>query len=164
MYGELIPLGGGDSIPLFKKSLLVGRRESCDIRLRYSNVSAHHCQLTLNSGYWYVKDLKSRNGVKVNGSRVAEKRLDPGDVLSVAKHSFKVSYTPADVGAIGPPPPDATEQDIFSQTLLERAGLDRSAFVRERSTVKPERPPDLSYDLDDDGDPLKKYRRRNEAI
>ena len=81
MHGELIPLGGGDPIPLLKKNLLVGRRESCDIVLRFSNVSAHHCQLTCNGGYWYVKDLKSRNGVKVNGSRVTEKRLDPGDEL-----------------------------------------------------------------------------------
>ena len=30
MYGELIPVGGGDPIPLLKKSLLIGRRESCE--------------------------------------------------------------------------------------------------------------------------------------
>ena len=35
MYGELIPLGGGDPIPLLKKQLLIGRRESCDIVLRF---------------------------------------------------------------------------------------------------------------------------------
>ena len=69
--------------------MLVGRRESCDIVLRFANVSAHHCQLTLNGGYWYVKDLKSRNGVKVNGIRVTEKRLDPGDELAVAKQNTK---------------------------------------------------------------------------
>lgn len=39
-YGELIPLGGGDTIPLKKNQLLVGRRESCDIVLRFANVSA----------------------------------------------------------------------------------------------------------------------------
>ncbi len=58
MYGELLPVGGGDPIPLLKKSLLVGRRESCDIVLRFSNVSAHHCQLTVNGGYWHVRDLQ----------------------------------------------------------------------------------------------------------
>ncbi|MGI9455835.1 MAG: FHA domain-containing protein, partial [Aeoliella sp.] len=50
-YGELVPLGGGDPIPLRKKQLLVGRRESCDLVLRFANVSAHHCQFTLDSGY-----------------------------------------------------------------------------------------------------------------
>ena len=122
MFGELVPVGGGDPIPLLKKSLLVGRRESCDIVLRFSNVSAHHCQLTLNGGYWYAKDLKSRNGIKVNGLRVTEKRVDPGDVLSIAKHAYELKYSPVDLGAVGPPPPDKAAVD-FSQSLLERAGL-----------------------------------------
>ncbi len=125
--GELLPLGGGDPIPLFKRSLLVGRRESCDIVLRFANVSAHHCQLTLTGGYWYVKDLQSRNGVKVNGTRVAaDKRLDPGDQLSVAKHNYEINYTPMDVGAVGPPPVENLPNDIMSKSLLERAGLANS--------------------------------------
>ena len=106
MYGELIPLGGGDPIPLLKKQLLVGRRESCDIVLRFANVSAHHCELTVREGYFYVRDLQSRNGIKVNGLRVNEKRLDPGDELAVAKHRYEIHYSPFDLGAVGPPPPD----------------------------------------------------------
>ncbi|MFH1267995.1 MAG: FHA domain-containing protein [Planctomycetota bacterium] len=125
MYGELLPQGGGDPIPLFKRSLLVGRRESCDIVLRFPNVSAHHCQLSLNGGYWYVRDLESRNGTKVNGSPVVEKRLDPGDVLSVAKHNYDVKYTPAELGAVGPPPEDAPDHDLLGKSLLERAGLEK---------------------------------------
>jgi adenylate cyclase len=123
MYGELIPAGGGDPIPMLKKTLLVGRRESCDIVLRFPNVSAHHCQLTLNGGYWYVKDLQSRNGVKVNSNRVTEKRLDPGDMLDVAKHTYEVQYSPIDLGAVGPPPNDDMNSNIFSKSLLDRAGL-----------------------------------------
>ncbi|MCS7303919.1 MAG: FHA domain-containing protein [Thermoguttaceae bacterium] len=123
MYGELIPLGGGDPIPLLKKNLLVGRRESCDIVLRFANVSAHHCQLTVIGGYWYVRDLNSRNGTKVNGVRVTEKRVDPGDILSIAKHRYELRYSPVDLGAVGPPPPEETEANILSQSLLERAGL-----------------------------------------
>ena len=84
MYGELKPLGGGDPVPLLKKSLLVGRRESCDIVLRFANVSAHHCQLECHDGYWYVRDMNSKNGTRVNNVRVNEKRLDPGDELRVA--------------------------------------------------------------------------------
>ncbi len=125
MFGELIPVGGGDPIPLLKKSLLVGRRESCDIVLRFPNVSAHHCQLTLMSGYWYVRDLQSRNGVKVNNVKVTEKRLDPGDALAIAKHRYEVQYSPADLGAVGPPPAEtgAAIAEVFSKSLLERAGL-----------------------------------------
>ena len=37
MYGELVPLGGGDPIPLLKKRLRIGRREGCDIVLNFAN-------------------------------------------------------------------------------------------------------------------------------
>lgn len=123
-YGELIPLGGGDTIPLKKSKLLVGRRESCDIVLRFANVSAHHCQLTLDGGYWYARDVGSRNGIKVNNVRVQEKRIDPGDELAVAKHRYEVRYSPADLGAVGPPPNDNQSQEIMGESLLSRAGLD----------------------------------------
>jgi predicted component of type VI protein secretion system len=123
MYGELIPQGGGDPIPLLKKQLLVGRRESCDIVLRFANVSAHHCQLYVNGGYWYVRDMKSRNGVKVNGIKVQEKRIDPGDQLSVAKHKYELTYSPSDLGAVGPPPADDLPAEIMNESLLSRAGL-----------------------------------------
>lgn len=132
MYGELIPAGGGDPIPLLKKNLLVGRRESCDIVLRFPNVSAHHCQLYLNGGYWYVKDLKSRNGVKVNNVRVTEKVIEPGDIVVVAKHRYELQYSPADLGAVGPPPNDDLTSNVFSRSLLERAGLTKPGSAEER--------------------------------
>ena len=101
MYGELIPLGGGDPIPLLREKLLVGRSESCDIVLRFANVSAHHCILELDCGYWFVEDKNSRNGTKVEGTRVSRKRLDPGVTLAIAKHKYEVRYSPAELGAVG---------------------------------------------------------------
>ncbi|MCP4190705.1 MAG: FHA domain-containing protein [Planctomycetaceae bacterium] len=144
MFGEMVPVGGGDPIPLLKKSLLVGRRESCDIRLRFANVSAHHCQFTLRDGYWFVQDLNSRNGTKINGKRITEKRVDPGDTVSVAKHAYELIYSPTDLGALGPPPADPAEVDgtkeILGKSLLERAGLDR----RKREEYQDR------YDISDD--------------
>ena len=148
MFGELVPLGGGDSIPLLKKSLLVGRRESCDIVLRFSNVSAHHCQLTVTAGYWQVRDLNSRNGIKVNGVRVTDKRLDPGDILSVAKHKYEVKYSPIELGAVGPPPPDSVESDVFSKSLLERAGLENRRLAKANLQPDPDEP--RQYEVTDD--------------
>lgn len=129
MFGELNPVGGGDPIPLLKKKLLVGRRESCDIVLRFPNVSSKHCELNVVNGYWFVRDLQSSNGIKVNGVKVQEKRVDPGDTLSVSKHSYKVTYVPADLGAIGPPPPDVNSTqigDVLKKSLLERAGISKA--------------------------------------
>jgi len=133
MYGELIPLGGGDPIPLLKKQLLIGRRESCDIVLRFANVSAHHCQMYINGGYWFIRDMKSRNGVKVNGISVQEKRIDPGDAVAVAKHKYKMSYSPSDLGAVGPPPADDLPNEIMKESLLSRAGLQSAPKTPKQS-------------------------------
>jgi predicted component of type VI protein secretion system len=137
MYGELVPMGGGDTIPLLKSKLLVGRRESCDIVLRFPNVSAHHCQLEVEGGYWYVKDLNSRNGVKVNDIRVTEKLLEPGDTFAIAKHKFEIQYSPTDLGAVGPPPNEGAAQQIFGKSLLERAGLERGEEKQASPAVRP---------------------------
>ncbi len=125
MYGKLIPVGGGDPIPLLRQNLSVGRSEGCDVVLRFSNVSAQHCRLLLEDGYWVVEDAGSRNGTRVNNVRIDRRRLLPGDVLALASHRYEVRYSPSRNGACGPPPPDGEEEDVFGQTLLERAGLQR---------------------------------------
>ncbi len=158
MYGELVPVGGGDPIPLLKKNLLVGRRESCDIVLRFSNVSAHHCQLTLSAGYWHVRDMQSRNGVKVNGMRVTDRRIDPGDILAIAKHTYEVRYSPMDLGAVGPPPTDVVKAEIFSKSLLERAGLDQSKYGRPPANVQPGE--SVSFDITKDEPGQLNFRNR----
>lgn len=128
MLGELVPVGGGDPIPLLKRQLVVGRRESCDIVLAFANVSGQHCKLLLESGYWYLEDMGSRNGCKVDGIKIQQKkRLNPGCTLAIAKHVYTVQYSPTDLGAVGPPPPDeeVDRQSIFGKSLLERAGIIR---------------------------------------
>ncbi len=130
LLGELVPIGGGDPIPLLKDKLLVGRRPECDIVLGFKNVSSHHSELELIDGHWLVSDLDSRNGTKINGVRVSRKWAFPNDQIAFAKHKFELVYT-----AEGDAPPaieGAETADVFSQSLLEKAGLMRR---------KPQRPP-----------------------
>jgi adenylate cyclase len=124
VYGELLPVGGGDPIPLLKPVLVVGRRESADIVLRFPNVSGSHCELSLADGFWTVKDLRSSNGIKVNGVRVTEQRLEPGDKLAVAKHVYEIAYEPARLGAAVAAEEKSPQESIFGRSLLESAGLE----------------------------------------
>lgn len=125
-YGVLIPVGGGDPIPLLKDRLVIGRREGCDIVLKFANVSGQHCRMTVEHGYWFVRDLGSRNGTKVDGQSVVRKRLDPKCHIAFAKHEYKLVYEPQDLGAFGPPPPDDDHiEEMFKRSLTERAGLNR---------------------------------------
>lgn len=127
-YGELVPIGGGDPIPLLKPRLRVGRRDGCDIVLNFSNVSGHHALMEIEEGYWFVRDLKSRNGVKVGDKRITmgvRKRIDPGVIVRFAKHEFELEYDPHSLGAYGSPPQSEQLDDFMSTPLLSRAGLKR---------------------------------------
>jgi pSer/pThr/pTyr-binding forkhead associated (FHA) protein len=136
-YGELTPLGGGDPIPLLKRKITVGRRNSCEVTLRFPNVSSHHCELELINGYWHVKDLNSSNGIRVNSSRCDQKFLFPGDVLAVGKHKFEVSYE-----AQGERPQE--EENVFGTSLMEKAGLVKTQRSKARRKSSDE------VDKDDD--------------
>jgi adenylate cyclase len=127
MYGYLTPVGGGDPFPLTKKEIIVGRHKSSDIILNFTNVSGNHCKLVLSEGYWYILDLQSTNGVKVNGHKVTDRRVDPGAVLAISKHMFKLQYDPRQNGATGLPPDSMLHGDeILSQSLMQRAGLEKA--------------------------------------
>ena len=119
-YGELVPTGGGDSIPLFKRKLLIGRRSNCDIMLNFPNVSSNHCELELINGYWHIADLGSANGIKVNNERCDTRWLMPGDTITIAKHHYEVSYTARGTAPVN------EDEDPFAKSLMEKAGLTRS--------------------------------------
>lgn len=141
--GILEPVGGGDPIQLSKDHLKIGRRESCDICLPYSNVSSRHCELLFVHGYWRVRDLASTNGTKVNGERVIERRVYPGDEIAIAKHRFRLQYTPR---AARSADTDVEElhEDIMKFSLLERAGLSsgdpHERRDQRRTDSKPRKP------------------------
>jgi predicted component of type VI protein secretion system len=137
VYGELLPVGGGDPIPLLKPTLTVGRRESADIVLRFPNVSGNHCELAIVDGYWTVKDLRSSNGTKVNGTRVTEQRLQPGDKIGIAKHVYEIAYEPARLDGSAAAAEQAPQENIFGRSLLESAGLENR---RPSASAKPRRP------------------------
>lgn len=85
----------GDTIPLRKRRLVIGRSESCDIVLRFPNVSGIHCRMWFDFGHWLVEDNGSRNGTRVNGVKLTgTAQLDEGDTLSIAKLRYLLRYSP----------------------------------------------------------------------
>ena len=124
-----MPVGGGAPLPLLRERLLVGRRSRGDIHRDFPKVSSQHCELEMDSGYWQLRDLRRTNGVKVNGQRVEVQVLMPGDKLTVGRHEFEVVYQPLTDG----PPPTLAEEDPFSRSLLEQAGLEARRKSQRRS-------------------------------
>ena len=81
MPAHLLSLADGPSILIDKPILLFGRHEECDVQLNSKKVSRRHCVLAQLTEFLVIRDLGSTNGVRINGERVAEGKLKPGDEL-----------------------------------------------------------------------------------
>jgi pSer/pThr/pTyr-binding forkhead associated (FHA) protein len=90
MPAHLLSLADGPSILIDKPILLFGRDEECDIQLHSKKVSRRHCCLAQVNDYLVVRDLGSTNGVKINGQRVVEGKLLPGDELQIGNFKYQV--------------------------------------------------------------------------
>lgn len=67
----------------------LGRSKDADCVLDDPNISRRHAELRRSSsGDWQVVDLGSTNGVKVNGRRVSNARLSPGDEITLGTLVF----------------------------------------------------------------------------
>ena len=66
-----------------KHELSVGRTEGNDLILNHPSVSRKHAKFELRGDAWWIVDLKSTNGVKLNGNLVTEGQVAAGDKISV---------------------------------------------------------------------------------
>ena len=81
-------------VTLERFPLLIGRGPDADVQLRDEWVSRIHCLLSEAGDVLHVRDLGSRHGTFVNGERVDECPLHPGDELRVGLSTFRVSFGP----------------------------------------------------------------------
>jgi hypothetical protein len=63
--------------------VLVGRSRECEVVVSDPNVSRRHIELRRGERGWTAIDLGSTNGMKINGRRVGQAQLDPGDRITI---------------------------------------------------------------------------------
>jgi hypothetical protein len=70
--------------------LLLGRSPSCQLVFADDTVSRRHAELRHLEGRWMLRDLGSSNGTWVNGRRVMEAEVAPGDELQLGGLALKL--------------------------------------------------------------------------
>jgi hypothetical protein len=80
---QALLVGEGRRNVLGGSRVVVGRSREADIVLADPNVSRRHAELRRDEGGWHVVDLGSTNGIKVNGRRVDQAGLSPGDQITI---------------------------------------------------------------------------------
>lgn len=92
MLPVLVALTDGPDLILDKPILMVGRHQECDIQIESRKVSRRHCCFALVNDALHVRDLESTNGVRVNGARVQESQLQPGDEVTLGNLRYRVTW------------------------------------------------------------------------
>lgn len=92
-----------------------GRGPECHVRPNSEWVSRQHCILRVTSGGIFIRDLGSRNGTLVNGTRViGERQLASGDQVQVGPLVFSVGFDlgpQAEIGTVVPPTPRTVDEN-----------------------------------------------------
>ena len=141
MSFRLIPLirGTAPLIVLQRPVLLIGRHLECDVRINSPKVSRRHCCLAMAYDRVLIRDLGSRNGVRVNGRSVDESRLYDGDELAIGPILFRLETAdenPETIGAPGSrPAPAASPPARPGPPVVNRAAAAASRSSRPDSDI-----------------------------
>ena len=75
----------GRDIMLMRGENLLGRSRECRVRIDSARVSRRHARITIDGDAALIEDCGSTNGTWVNGVRVQEQALFPGDVIRIVR-------------------------------------------------------------------------------
>ena len=78
------------SFELAKEVTSVGRVQGNDIVLDHQSVSGSHGELVLRGQDVYIRDLGSTNGSYIDGNKVAESPVQPGEVITFGEVQLKL--------------------------------------------------------------------------
>ncbi len=99
-------------------TLVAGRDIACDLPILDPGISRRHVQLVVDEQGITLTDLSSRNGTWVNGARVQEARVRPGDAINFGTVAFTLLRAT-----------DAAPRPAIVSTALDGS----ATIIRERS-------------------------------
>ena len=68
----------------------IGRVEDNTFQIAEPSVSSHHCEILLRGSDVVVRDLNSTNGTFINGEKVAESVIKPGQILRLGQIEMRL--------------------------------------------------------------------------
>jgi hypothetical protein len=83
-------VGLPEAADLVRARLTIGRSSGCHLVLADDTVSRRHAELCAHDGRWLLRDLGSSNGTWVNGRRVIEAEVRPGDLVQLGAYELRL--------------------------------------------------------------------------
>lgn len=79
----------GKEIPLSGETFFIGRSRNNNLVLSDKSVSRKHAVINFLEGEYIVSDLKSLKGIYVNGKKIDEASLKPGDIVNIGENRMQ---------------------------------------------------------------------------
>jgi class 3 adenylate cyclase len=89
---------GGQRYPLELTPFLIGRDPGCTLALNSRTISRHHLAIYPFGQHYWVRDLHSTNGVRLNQRPVSQAVIRAGDQLHVGEYSFRLFKSAQPIG------------------------------------------------------------------
>ncbi|MBI2331696.1 MAG: FHA domain-containing protein [Chloroflexi bacterium] len=91
----MVTLGGQGTLRYFHQAeITIGRDPGCDIPLSEDTISARHAHLTYHHNQWWLEDLASTNGTKLNDARITTPTvITSGDDIQCGGVKMSVSLS-----------------------------------------------------------------------
>lgn len=81
----------GDRRIMLEKECVLGRHRDCGMVLKDDGASRQHARVFLLESEWWIEDLESANGTKLNGKKLAKRaRIHHGDLIGIGGTSVKL--------------------------------------------------------------------------
>ena len=82
-------------VPVVRDEITIGRNDANIVRLEEKDVSRQHGRLVRESGHYYIEDLNSFTGIRVNGEKIIGKRLlHDGDLIQISEYDLILQEGP----------------------------------------------------------------------
>ena len=92
----------------------IGALEENEIQVLHVAVSRRHAVLEVQEGRLWIRDLGSKNGTWINGERVDEGELLPGDVLGLGPVRLTVTAAPPEDAELAIQVPECSRRAVRS--------------------------------------------------
>ena len=79
----------GRTVNINTVEFLIGRGDQCQLRLDDDNTSREHASIRRQGDCYVIVDLGSTNGIQINGVKVKDATLKPGDRITISGTSLK---------------------------------------------------------------------------
>src|SRR5690606_36526954 len=86
-------------IPFERRLLRLGRDDGMDVVVDDAQASRQHAEIWRTGPLFLIKDLQSTNGVYVNGAKVQETAVQPGDLIRIGESLAVFCYLPGETAA-----------------------------------------------------------------